>query len=284
VQLPYESRYQGLLTLWDIIMKDINLALFLGFGKVLERAAFGVIYPQLSSPSEFLIPPEMKESWVGILSDWENDCRDLDLVASLATIKRLQKLLSEPAPKLKDFAELSEQLYGRLGDEALQRRCLSLSLQEAETYDRWWKEWEKILARFEETSRDVEEMNKCFALGRYTASMFHALHVAEWGAIKLGEYIGVTDLKKGWGPTKKKLGELVKAGHSALPAHLAGNFEFLEQVSREIDSMVLAWRHKVDHAVNHLAIVPNTEFTPDISRHILGAVRIFMLRLTEGMP
>lgn len=284
MQLPYESRYQGLLTLWDIIMRDINLALFLGFGKVLERAAFGVLYPQLNLPTDFLIPPEMKESWVGILSDWENDCRDLDLVASLATIKRLQKLLSEPAPKLKDFAELSEQLYGRLGDEALQRRCLSLSLQEAETYDRWWKEWEKILARFEETSRDVEEMNKCFALGRYTASMFHALHVAEWGAIKLGEYIGVTDPKKGWGPTEKKLRDIIKAGHSALPVDLAGKFEFLEQIEREINSMVLAWRHKVDHAVNHLAIVPNTEFTPDISRHILGAVRIFMLRLTEGMP
>ena len=42
-------------------------------------------------------------------------------------------------------------------------------------------------------------MNKCFALCRYTASMFHALQVAEWGAIKLGDYIGVTDPKKGVG-------------------------------------------------------------------------------------
>ena len=48
--------------------------------------------------------------------------------------------------------------------------------------------------------------------------------------------------------------------------------------------MAIAWRHKVDHAANHLAIVPNTEFTEDIAEHIMGAVRIFMLRLTEGMP
>jgi hypothetical protein len=114
--------------------------------------------------------------------------------------------------------------------------------------------------------------------------MFHALHVAEWGAIKLGDYIGVTDPKKGWGPTQNKLRELLKAGHSSLPAALTGKFNFLEQISREIDSMVLAWRHKVDHAANHLAIVPNAEFTPDIAEHIIGAVRVFMNRLLEGIP
>jgi len=127
-------------------------------------------------------------------------------------------------------------------------------------------------------------MNKCFALARYTASMFHALHVAEWGAIYLGEHIGVTDPKRGWGPTEKKLRELIKAGHSALPASITCGFAFLEQMHREIDSMVLAWRNKVDHAANNLYIVPNTDFTPHIADHIIGAVRIFMQRLAEGIP
>jgi len=40
----------------------------------------------------------------------------------------------------------------------------------------------------------------------------------------------------------------------------------------------------VDHAANHLAIVPNTDFTPDIAEHIIGAVRIFMQRLLGGIP
>ena len=95
--------------------------------------------------------------------------------------------------------------------------------------------------------------------------------------------IGVVDPKKGWGPTQKKLAELLKQGHSKLPSSLSGKFEFLEQMSREVDSMVLAWRHKVDHAANRLAILPNTDFTPDIAEHIIGSVRIFMLRLQEGM-
>ena len=78
--------------------------------------------------------------------------------------------------------------------------------------------------------------------------------------------------------------QLIDGGHSKLPEQLAGKFEFLEQMNREIASLVLAWRHKVDHAANHLAIVPNTDFTPDIADHIIGAVRIFMLRILEGLP
>jgi hypothetical protein len=114
--------------------------------------------------------------------------------------------------------------------------------------------------------------------------MYHAMQIAEGGAIELGNYIGVTDHRKGWGPTEKKLRQIIADGHLKLPVNLAGKFEFLEQMNREIDSMVLAWRHKLDHAANHLAIVPNAVFTPDIAEHIMKAIRVFMLRLMEGLP
>lgn len=151
-------------------------------------------------------------------------------------------------------------------------------------FDAPFLRWEPIVKRFGQISRDVEEMNKCFALCRYTASMFHALQIAELGAIELGKTIGVTDPKEGWGATERRLEQLVKAGHSQLPVNLTGKFNFLEQMHRETDSMRLAWRHKVDHAANRLAIVPNTDFTPDIAEHIMVAVRTFMLRLTQEMP
>lgn len=126
-------------------------------------------------------------------------------------------------------------------------------------------------------------MNKCFALSRYPAAMSHAMHVAEWGAIELGNRIGVTDPKKGWGPTERKLSELVRGGHSKLPASLGIPFEFLEQMNREVDSMVLAWRHKIDHAANSLAIIPNADFTPDIAEHIMQSVKVFITRLQDGI-
>ncbi len=168
--------------------------------------------------------------------------------------------------------ELSLQLFVKI---AAERRKF---------FDKPFSRWELIVKRFGQISRDVEEMNKCFALSRYTAAMFHAMQIAELGAIELGDYIGVTDPKKGWGPTQRKLEQLIRAGRNQLPSNLTGAFDFLEQMNREVDSMTLSWRHKIDHAANRLAIVPNTDFTPDISEHIMGAVRVFMLRLQEGMP
>lgn len=168
--------------------------------------------------------------------------------------------------------ELSLQLFVRVSPEHRKR------------FESPFLGWEQIIKRFGNITRDIEEMNKCFALCRYTAAMFHAMQIAELGAIELGDCIGVTDPKKGWGPTQRKLEQLLKAGRAALPATFTVTFEFLEQMNREIDSMTLAWRHKIDHAANRLAIVPNTDFTPDIAEHIIGAVRVYMMRLMEGMP
>jgi hypothetical protein len=212
-------------------------------------------------------------------------CKTADLSMSVLTVDRLLLLFDLSETAVADsLSDAVKRALVIVEDELSLRLYFSLQPNEAELYARPWAGWEKIVRRFSGTTRDIEEMNKCFALNRYTASMFHALHVAEWGAIELGNYIGVADPKKGWAPTDRKLKELIKAGHSQLPSNLSGNFEFLEQMSREIDSMVLAWRHKVDHAANHLAIVPNTEFTPDIAEHIIGSVKVFMGRLVEGIP
>jgi hypothetical protein len=230
-----------------------------------------------------ILPESTRESGARAYRPLIQECSDLGLSASLASAKRLVKVFDNPNTTQGNLKEAMSELHGRLVDELLERYFLALTPTESSMFRDWERGWEAVIERFPEIIRDVEEMNKCFALGRYTAAMFHALHVAEWGAIYLGRHIGAADPKQGWGATEKKLRELMRGGHGALPSGV-GSFEFLEQMNREIDSMVLAWRHKVDHAANHLYIVPNTDFTPDIAEHIIGAVRIFMQRLLVGIP
>ncbi len=230
------------------------------------------------------IPVHLKTSGIKAFAPLVENCTTLGLKASAKSVKKIVNLYSTEGSTFGQQRALALELQNRLLDEMTGEYFFFLTASGALRYDKWGDGWEKILDRFPDTVRDVEEMNKCFALSRFTAAMFHALHVAECGAIQLGDYIGVLDPKKGWGPTEKKLRELIKGGHANLPTSLKGKFEFLEQMNREIDSMVLAWRHKVDHAANHLAIVPNTDFTPDIAEHILGSVKLFMHRLLEGIP
>ena len=253
------------------------------FSAVLEYVGCAWRWEENSSLSAE-ITKSGRKSGIKVMKGIYRECVELELMASAKTAEKIIRLYKDKTSSYREQTALVDELKERITDELEGHFFLSMSPSEADRYDNWDKDWAEILTRFGEATRDVEEMNKCFALSRYTASMFHALHVAEWGSICLGDFIGVTDPKKGWGPTAKKLRELVDGGHSSLPATLTGKFEFLEQMNREIDSMVLAWRHKVDHAANHLAIVPNTDFTPDIAEHIIGAVRIFMQRLLEGIP
>src|ERR1035437_3722047 len=271
-----------LLTLWDI-MQRFYPEMFVHFAAVLEAVTGPPKVPGIST-DDMVLTDAIKASGTTVLTSTRDLCIALGLRTSVITIDKLITLFSKAGATFGEQTELLRELQSRIKDEMRGEFFFWLTSQEAERYDNWGKGWETILKRFPDTTRDVEEMNKCFALSRYTASMFHALHVAEWGAIKLGDHIGVTDPKTSWNATSRKLAELMKAGHSNLPPNLAGKFEFLEQMNREIESMVLAWRNKVDHAANHLAIVPNTDFTPDVAEHIIGAVRIFMLRLTEGIP
>ena len=94
------------------------------------------------------------------------------------SLRRLCRLGQESDKTIGDMQKLMTELQGRLVDELQGQYFLSLSVAEAERFENWEKGWEGILKRFPDTIRDVEEMNRCFALARYTASMFHALHVA----------------------------------------------------------------------------------------------------------
>jgi len=227
-------------------------------------------------------PEDGKESGISLAEKAYEECANAGLRVSALSALNLKEAI-KTGDTLGTIVDMWQDLSRRVSDELSCEYFLQLNTAEANRYDNWRNGWEGIIARFGGTSRDVEEMNKCFALGRYTAAMFHALQVAEWGAIELGTFLCVSDPKKGWGATERKLRELLKNGHEAsLPPGC--KFEFLEQMHREIDSMVLAWRHKVDHAANPLAILPNTDFAPDVAEHIIGAVRIFMLRLLEGLP
>ncbi len=245
--------HSQLVSPWEI-MKRFSPANFLVVAQALEMVTSS------HDPSAKL-ESRSKELGIVAFSPCIKMCADLELKASEVTIDKILALYGKTDATYREQEILAKELQGRIVDEMLLQSFFALNSSEALRFNYWASGWEDILDRFPEASRDVEEMNKCFALSRYTASMFHALHVAEWGAIHLGDFIGISDPLKGWRPTEKKLKDIVDAGHSKLPPTLT-----------------------VDHAANNLVVVFNAEFTPDIAEHIISAVRIYMQRLVEGIP
>jgi hypothetical protein len=89
---------ERIISLWDH-MKPIVPVLFLSLGKLLEVSSFKLRPPFKDQviPGHELIAQDLKDSHAITLANWEEECRELELAASLATIQRLLKLLSEPS-------------------------------------------------------------------------------------------------------------------------------------------------------------------------------------------
>lgn len=143
--------------------------------------------------------------------------------------------------------------------------------------------WKEVIARFPNTVSNIEEMNKCFALSRYAAAVYHACQVLELGLIDLGIFLEVKDPKSGFTAVTRELKKLVENGHSNVPQRYRNCFDFLEQMHGIIEALKSAWRNKVDHAQRSLVLM-TVDFTPDIADEILLASRSFMRRLATEMP
>lgn len=176
-----------------------------------------------------------------------------------------------------------QQLRERHDDEMRDHFFLHLDEREAEQYQNPLKNWEAILKKFPDAQDDVEEMNCCLALNRYSAAVFHILLVVEHGLIDLGNFIGVNDKKPGWDATSKALDKILGAGRTpTTPRKIRKHFAFLELVNKDMQSMKMAWRNKVSHADNHLFLM-TSDFKPEVADKIINACHGFMLLMaTEG--
>jgi hypothetical protein len=216
-------------------------------------------------------------------TEFETDCIALELVASLATVRKLKTVISQPNSRYSDLYPLADELRGRLIDE-MQSKCFwALTTKEREYYDRPRNGWDEIITLFPDSVIDVEEASKCFALSRYAAAIFHSVQIVEVGLIDLGEFIGVNDPHSGWSAVSNALDKIIAKKHQDRTAFERDNFKFLEQVQGTVAGLKNAWRNKISHVHGKLTLMTK-DFSPEVAEEILYATRAFMRRLADGLP
>ena len=181
-----------------------------------------------------------------------------------------------------ETAELCRELLRILDSEFKSKICFVLPLTSQTLCEEPFKGWEEILAAFPDARDDVEQMNRCRAFGCESAAVFHVLLVVEFGLIKLGKFVGVDDHKPGWDATCNAVAKILQNGPCGAAPEILNHFSFLELVNKDMQSMKLAWRNKVSHAANNLALL-TSDFKPEVANKIITAAHGFMLLLaTEG--
>ncbi|MFQ6028779.1 MAG: hypothetical protein ACE5Q6_14950, partial [Dehalococcoidia bacterium] len=145
------------------------------------------------------------------------------------------------------------------------------------------RDWEEVIDRFGDTVFDIEEANKCYALGRYAASVFHSLQVVEHGLLALGTFMQIPDPRSGFTAVANELDRILKKRYPELSEFEKTHRPFFEQINASVQAMKNAWRNKISHAQGK-SVLLSADFTPAVTMEILTASRAFMRRLATELP
>lgn len=263
---------------------------FLSINRAISYARGAFKFPSTTFSDEQMAKHESMPVAEGLRKEFiesfrliKGSCEEIHLDLTVDQLDRIIQGLSRSDYTYSAAERDLEALEWRMTDEFRRRHFLSLSSEEALMLSNPRQGWEEVIKRWPATIDDIIEANSCYALGRYTAVVFHSLQIGEHGLIELGKSIGVTDYKEGWNATIKALDKIVETKHEQLTDFQKEHREFFRQVRATAATLNDAWRNKVSHAQGKL-LVMTSDFSPQVAGEILVATRGFMRRLATGLP
>jgi hypothetical protein len=132
-------------------------------------------------------------------------------------------------------------------------------------------------AAFPNAALEIEEAGKCFALGRYTASVFHCMRALEIGIKAIGAFLGIPDPTK---PAEKNWSVILKAIKTKIDEKWPANARLprtqgaqMEALYATLDATKNPWRNATMHV--------EATYYPHESMHIARCTGMFMLELMK---
>ena len=192
--------------------------------------------------------------------------------------------------KMTEYARIGPaDLAARL--QEIQRTCrreMSTSLflyvdpKDADFYRKPLDGWEMVVQRWYKTEGDIIESSKSFALGRYAASIFHIMNVAELGVIQVGNLLNISGDKPGWGCVQR-LERILDKPFNTRDVLEQQHSDLLKRIVPMIVAVKDSVRHKIDHVDNKL-IWLDASFSREIANEVMLSTRGFMRRLSIDLP
>jgi len=214
-----------------------------------------------------------KGSELKLIPDLEQQCEGLDLRLTLAAIKALRAALNPAVwPPNPDF------VHGRLESvifaakhELEQSLFFRVAPARIANYNNPYDGWESVTTRFPQLAEDIEEAQKCFALSRPTACVFHLMRVMEVGNQELGSALGVMFPEdKVWFTIADEADKALKK----LPRNTVaekGRCDDLALALVHLNGVRVSWRNKTMH--------PKETYTLEQAEDLLRHVRTFATHL-----
>lgn len=191
---------------------------------------------------------------------------------------RLAKLTADAkasgkAPPLDELRQVMVELFNRLEDGLEEEHFYHVRSPDKRFYDGTALIPAEIRDALGISSEDLEEAGKCYALGRYTAAVFHLMRVAEAVVKRLGEELNVTVTDKNdkvltWGKILANMSGAVEQ----MPKNDPKTQDWSEAVTL-LFHVKEAWRNETMH--------PKQTYTQEEAVEIFDATGAFAGRLAK---
>ncbi len=205
------------------------------------------------------------------------ECQDVGFVSSAKGLGRLQSQLDRPDCTVEEIVELLFDLGRRLQDDAELSVALLIPAPTSDLYRTPLKGWEPVLEQFQSLEADIEEANRCLAVGRYMATVFHLSRVMDVGLDALARALDVPDAN--WTSLLTVLDQrVVRAAQARKPAPgsrpNASDKQIRAKTARYLRDVQGAWGRTDMHDIRPV-------YDADKALDVLTAVRAFMCQVAD---
>jgi hypothetical protein len=205
--------------------------------------------------------------------DIVSESEKLGLRSVVQQLKRISQYSGSSPGASEKLQEFYRELYRRIEDELETNVFLGVPFGKASYYEQ--KEplfGPDVIAKFSaRISEDVSEAGKCFALNRYTATVFHLMRVMEAALQAFGTKLGIAlTANKYWQNILDEVDKAIKSMDHKLPLtkSYAG-------IAAHLYAVKVAWRNEVMH--------PKETYTEEEAGDIIRNVKAFMVNLAQVM-
>jgi hypothetical protein len=222
-----------------------------------------------------LLTPDDAVVVLGLSRSLAREVESLGAKVALVAIRRIENGAASAKFTYFDVLNITVDVNNRLRDELEGRTLLCLNDLEAVYLDpKLTPEMEAFLRAFPSAKFDADECMKCFAVERYTASVFHGLRVMEIGIRAFASCLGIPDplSQRNWGAILKSLKPEIESRWSAAE-RIGGDGALFEELYSTLDAV----RNPVRNATMH----PQQTYTMNEAYDITRAISRFMLKLAS---
>jgi hypothetical protein len=162
-------------------------------------------------------------------------------------------------------------------DELSTRSFFAMESSEAEAWDAKKLFGQDISDKFPSTDYELEEESKSFAVGRYTAAVFHLMRVLDIGLCALASSIGADPTNKSWEKILQGIQTKLDENSKATPDGWKDTEMYYSEVSAHFRNLKNAWRNYAMHGREKY----DEERAEEIFVHVRAVMKILATRVRE---